>query len=83
MNHISYYQSRCGGTYRIRTLGASSEQPSRVLQARRSRYALVFGPEYPTHPAEVERLLTTGFLVELSGESLPFGCTAAGGTFFN
>ena len=75
MNQIAYYQSRCGSTYRVRTLAANREYPRRDLQARRSRHATAFGPEYPTHPAEVDRLLKTGFLVKIVSELLPLEST--------
>jgi hypothetical protein len=69
MNHVSYYRSRCGSTYRIRVLTDNAQYPGRVLQARCSAHAVAFGPEYATHLAEVNRLLATGFLVELVGQT--------------
>ncbi len=68
MQPVHHYRSRCGSTYRVRTLAANQEQPSRVLQARCSRHASEFGPEYPTHPTEVDRLLSTGFFAEIIPE---------------
>ena len=59
----AYYRARCGGLYRVRTLPATRQQPTRTLQARRSTYAPDFSPEYPTHPDEVGRLVAIGSFV--------------------
>ena len=70
MNHVVYYRSRCGSTYRIRYFAATREFSSRVLQSRCSKYTIEFGPEYPTHQASVKHLLSTGFLVKIDAEAL-------------
>ena len=69
-NKVQYYRSRCGSAYRIRVMAATSEMPSRVLQARCSSYSTVFGPEYLTHPEKINRLIAIGFLVEITRELL-------------
>ena len=60
-----YYRATCGSLYRVRTTPASSHRPATCLQARRSPHARLFSPEYPTHPAEVARLVAIGSFIEV------------------
>lgn len=71
MPSTTYYRATCGSLYRVRTTAASRHQPARTLQSRQSTHATIFGPEYPTHPEEVARLVAIGSFVLTTAPPCP------------
>lgn len=65
MEDIRYYRAICGSLYRVTTTPATRKTASTTTQARRSQHAQEFSPSYPTHPAEVARLVHIGSFVEV------------------
>lgn len=65
MQEIHYYRATCGSLYRVTTTPASRSRAATCVQARRSPHARLFSPEYPTHPAEVARLIAIGSFIEV------------------
>lgn len=65
MQEIRYYRATCGSLYRVTTTPASRTRTATCMQARRSPHARLFSPEYPTHPAEVARLIAIGSFIEV------------------
>ncbi|SHM11850.1 hypothetical protein [Hymenobacter psychrotolerans] len=65
MNTVTYYRATCGSLYRVTTTPATRTRAASCMQDRCSTHARVFSPEYPTHPAEVARLVGIGSSVEI------------------
>ena len=71
MSTARYYRATCGSLYRvIETAARTATKTSRAIaaitmQARRSTHAPEFSPAYPTHSAEVARLVAIGSFVEV------------------
>jgi hypothetical protein len=57
---ICYYLASCGSIYRVRTVTGGSRTENGTWQARRTRCAAEFEPEYPADPDDVAQTIRRG-----------------------
>ena len=71
MSTTTYYRARCGSLYCVTHTPArpatktSKATAASTIQARRSTYATIFSPAYPTTTEEVARLVAIGSFVQV------------------
>lgn len=61
-----YYLASCGSIYRVRTVTGSSRSENGTWQARRTKRAADFEPEYPADPADVALAIRRGAFLPTS-----------------